>query len=430
MSNSIENNAVDASAVIEELRKVFDSHGEIFAAEHGASIDPLDGFAPNVDQQERRTREARLLVARPEYVIAELKAYAAEVEAAGYSVANPWLEKSLAERMDPLVDLGLASFASDRDIVSALYRKGLAPASTPLDTRYRKGLRIACLSNRLAYAPYFIGEDETRRVLGEADLDEAAALICNPGVSTTLLQALYERRGPVAHVDEGRWRRLVRLSISNKRIGDNVEGDAKCISDSIFKLLKIAPATREWSSTLVRLLDRIDPQFVARQEDIFDVLRRWDDTIDEDYRWFRNLIGALYGSGDSNIYPIDSPDEAIRCAYYGNATLSIKDMREAYDRDREAFRFAAAYNMNAYHSVDLRMLLEEMQCGENKEFYRKQCERIHNRNAEFDPKPIFKRVTQERVISDTSRYVREIRQWLLMAAFSAGAFLIIYLISK
>jgi hypothetical protein len=100
------------------------------------------------EEQERRIREARLLVSRPEDVFDELKRYAVQIEADRLGSADDQLEKSLAERADPLIDLGLACYGSSREIVGALYRKAQAPAATPLDARYRKGLRIACLSNQ------------------------------------------------------------------------------------------------------------------------------------------------------------------------------------------------------------------------------------------------------------------------------------------
>jgi hypothetical protein len=128
-----------------------------------------------IEDQERRLREARLLVSRPEEVFKELRSYGAQAKANLYG-SDEQLEKSLLERGDPLIDLGLACYGSDEEIVGALYKKGLAPADTPLDARYRKGLRIACLSNQvLPYRSFsrfprdIIGKDETRRVLGEAD---------------------------------------------------------------------------------------------------------------------------------------------------------------------------------------------------------------------------------------------------------------------
>jgi hypothetical protein len=94
--------------------------------------------------------------------------------------------------------------------------------------RYRKGLRIACLSNqvltRCGWLTHFpraiIGEDETRRVLCEADWDEAEALICNPEIECALLQALYERTEPFSTIPEDRWLILVHKSAKNTRLVD------------------------------------------------------------------------------------------------------------------------------------------------------------------------------------------------------------------
>ena len=98
-----------------------------------------------LEEQERRTREARLLVSRPEEVFKELRSYGAQAKANRYG--DKQLEKSLLERGDPLIDLGLACYGSDKGMVGALYKNALITPNTPADARYLKGLRIACLSN-------------------------------------------------------------------------------------------------------------------------------------------------------------------------------------------------------------------------------------------------------------------------------------------
>ena len=65
-----------------------------------------------------------------------------------------------------------------------------------------------------------IGEDETRRVLGEADWDEAEALLCNPEIECALLRALYERTEPFSTIPEDRWLILVYKSAKNTRLVD------------------------------------------------------------------------------------------------------------------------------------------------------------------------------------------------------------------
>src|ERR1700730_7996086 len=168
-----------------------------------------------LEKDERRIREARLLVSRPEEVFKELRSYGAQAKANHYG--DEQLEKSLLERGDPLIDLGLACYGSDKGMVGELYKKALIAPNTPADARYRKGLRIACLSNQgLRFCWHFpreiIGEDETRRVLGEADRDEAEALLCNPEIECELLQALYERTGPFSTIPDDRWLDLVHMS--------------------------------------------------------------------------------------------------------------------------------------------------------------------------------------------------------------------------
>ena len=180
-----------------------------------------------LEEQERRILEARLLVSRPEEVFKELRSYGARAKASVVSRGchDEQLEKSLLERGDPLIDLGLACYGSDKGMVGELYKKALITPNTPADARYRKGLRIACLSNQvLRFGSHFpreiIGEDETRRVLGEADWDEAVALLSNPEIECELLQALYERTEPFSTIPEKRWLILVDKSANNTRLVD------------------------------------------------------------------------------------------------------------------------------------------------------------------------------------------------------------------
>ena len=79
---------------------------------------------------------------------------------------------------------------------------------------------------------------------------------------------------------------------------------------------------------------------------------------------FRCLIGALYGRGYANGKSIDfgspdSPDVALRCAYYANANLKAKDMKAFYEKDKGVYVFAALYNSAIYTSSSLRKLFEE-----------------------------------------------------------------------
>jgi hypothetical protein len=402
---------------------------------------------PEMDEEGRRIREARLLVSRPEDVFEELKRYAEQIKSGTFSrLVDEQLEKSLAGRTDPLIDLGLARFGSDKDIVGELYEKALAPAKTALEARYRKGLRIACLSNQsvpitIRHAIEFpvIGRDETRRVLAEADEDEVEALICNPYGNDNLLRALFERGEPFSEFNEERWRRVLLYSCKNSRLvtkNDEEFGpdlQHGYIQKAIFNLLKIAPATSAWIIPLYALLESLDPKFCIWTDKIDDVLERWESVAAYDYKGrpedghftsaslrdeFRCLIAALYGEGLREKEGIvihgsaNASDVALRCAYYGNAELTAKDMKEGYERDRDVFVFAVLFNEHVYLTPPLRKLLEEKYLTGNLEArYRRRCEQLHRHYTNFDPHPSAEWMAHDTGAEDERNPVKKLTRW-------------------
>jgi hypothetical protein len=235
------------------------------------------------EEQEKQTREARLLVSSPEAAYRELKIYGANV-ARDIVAGDEALENSLLAREDPLIDLGLACYGTNEEVVGALYRKGLVEPRTSLDGRYRKGLRIACLSNQVidnwAFPTNVIGKEETHRVLFEADRQEADALLCNPKLNDDLLVALYQRSEPLAALPDDRWCDLISMSAKNPRLvtrNDTEDGPDlghRSIQRAVFGLLRTAPTTPEGLRMLYRLLYSLDPQLVPWPERIDTELGR------------------------------------------------------------------------------------------------------------------------------------------------------------
>ena len=204
---------------------------------------------PWEEEQERLTQEARLSVASPEEVLLELKRIAQKprFELMGRDA----IEALLVERNDPLINLGLACYGTSEEVFKALYKHGLAKPADAADERYKRGLRIGCLSNRSVPAAHFvfdfprqlIGQEEIHRVLAAGDDAEAEALICNPSVSDRLLGELYKRTNAFATLPEERWRHLVYLSRKNERLVTKEDSEDMPdmgylgIHDAIFHLL-------------------------------------------------------------------------------------------------------------------------------------------------------------------------------------------------
>jgi hypothetical protein len=346
------------------------------------------------EEQETLTLEARLLASSPEAVFEELKKLSAKTRARRWwNDSADKYEISLINRNERLINLGLAAYGTNTEVLKALYKHGLEPAQDVADASYMEGLRICCLSNSTApeahmlfhFPDEVIGLEETRRVITEASDNEVAALIQNPKVSDDLLEALYKRQGAFADTPEKRWQRLIWVSASNARLVTEYEYDDmpdsghSGIHKSIFELLNTAPVNYHWLRTLYHLLDQLDFQQVHPAERIDHVLGRWaqlptseeKDRLEEGYYTtlpirdeFRCFIAALYGRGFARNRTVlhgnrDADDVALRCAHYAKSGLKSQDMEEGYKKDGAVFTFAASLNSRVHQLRALRKLMEE-----------------------------------------------------------------------
>jgi hypothetical protein len=359
-------------------------------------------------EQDKLTQEARLLSASPEVVFQELKNLSGKADPSEWDDQR---EIALAKRNQPLINLGLACYGANKGVFAALYKYSLEPAKNDADAKYKKGLRLGCLSNTTIskanlirdFPNEIIGPAETSRVLFKTDdeghtSEEAWALIRNPSISDDLLTALYKRAGMFAQIPEDTWRRLVSYSSRNERLTTKRDtwGGPDLgfmdIQNAIFTLLEIAPLETPWIWALYDVLDRLPPEHVATPEKIDHVLSRWGtvDARESDGKEmeglhtplsineeFRCLIGALYGRGYPKLTAKDfqkkdysnyrsfvhgSPDAkdiALRCAYYGKGDITPNAVRAGYKRDDKVFAFAVLFNDKIYDSPELRKPLQE-----------------------------------------------------------------------
>jgi hypothetical protein len=339
------------------------------------------------EEQELLTRQARLYLASPEVVYLELKQLAINSDKTRrWWYRSDTHEAALVERNDTLINLGLACYGANKNVITALYEHSLEPPANNADAVYKEGLRVGCLSNTSVGTAHLIfdfpsdliGFDETTRILTQGKEPETTALIRNPIISDTLLEALYNRTDAFANMPEERWRRLVSISAKNERLVTRYEYADNSpdlgfmrIQRAIFALLETAPVNMLWARVLDDLLDHLDFQQTDNPERIDDVLVRWAQLDDRDKEAkaqegyftslplkeeFRCLIAAMYGRGHGSF---SSPDIVLRCAYYGTGELTATQMKEAYERDKDTFVFASLYNRGLYFRRELRQLLEK-----------------------------------------------------------------------
>lgn len=378
----------------------------------------------------KRVLEAQLIAAPATYVLSELKAYGAALQASDRFFPQEMddeLEKSLLARNDPLIDMGLAQYATNGDVLKSLYRKTIASdTSSHLKTRYRNGLRVALLSNESPRGTAFskfpaemMGEAEFARLLVEGSDEELCALVTNPRVDEDVLRDLYLNAGVFAKLpDKRRWH-LVYWSADNSRlsIDDSDEHGPDmghmAIHGAIIKMLAAAPVDRVWLQTLRHLLEQLDPGRVSNPDgSIMPVIARWkalpeeekpqegyytDGTLKDE---FLCLVAAMYGryythDADYKNYQgnvagaANSADLYERCAFYGRGELTAELMKSAHARDGDFYSLAVLCNDSVLHKTPLRKLLEEEHVqGQLRFVYKRRCEQLAKRWRSFNPLPL------------------------------------------
>jgi hypothetical protein len=339
-------------------------------------------------------RVARLLASSPEAVFEDLRT-AAEVPRYRLTTElDEELETALSLRHEHLIDLALAQFGRSRAVVAPLLTEGLGKPSSPSDAARRCGLRVACYAN--TQLDSFLGlsdgllhklvpERTKARVLANADLGEMGVLLRNPAVGDTALADLYRKSGPFEKLSEERWCRLVQCAADNPRIvaaGDEEHGPDWGfweIHKALFELVTTAPVTDNWCRALHWTLARVHPPGVEITAPINETLNRWADFEAKDYKGevaggiytdlplaeeFRCIVAAVYGTRlvDSNYERAGTPGSktlAERCAYYGGASLTEKEVAKFATRDGAAFALAFTFNGSAMCSSKSREAFEK-----------------------------------------------------------------------
>ncbi len=365
-------------------------------------------------EEHPRVFEARLLVSPPEVVFGQLRSRAFRHQSRPYRrLSDLEIEKSLLQRNDQLINLGLASYGLSDEVVASIYKASLGSASHELDARYKKGLRIACLSNKFVGDPFFpslpwtvLGAAETVRLLTESEPDEVEALLSNENISDDLLIKVYCKESPFDGLSDERHRELVHATARNIRLAfrrDVLGGPDlghRQIQKALYKLLETAPVTKRWFTTLRLLVAYLNPTNVKKTNEIGHIIKRWrkfelgkssnQETGGlwtslpevEEFCCFlaslyyeqpksRNAIEALV-TGKKSAHeetPIEkqttmlaSPladDIVLRCAYYASAKMTEREMEQGFARDRDVFVFSLILNKQVYWSPKMKTHFEE-----------------------------------------------------------------------
>lgn len=369
---------------------------------------------------------ARLMASPPDVVYRELQEYGA-FQLAGLSYSyNEELEKALLNRGDPLIDLGLAEYCGVDAVGANLYQKASSGTPDP----HKQAIRIAVIRNQILPRAILsrnkfgvVPDAEVERIAKTAVGEEVNALLTNPS-GKNLLAALFNRKSPFDGIPEERLLGLIYVAIRSPSLSDDdsnefgPDSDASDLSKGVWNLLKTLTVSEASIEAMHWLLVTVDPgRAILLDEDPTPVFNRWSklevsdkfkkrhaepmgrytslDFKDE----FICLLASLYGIYHSDhksvhLGSLKDPNPVMRyCAYgtshYGDRRMSASDLQQAYNRDGEAFIFAALNSRILLQVENARTIVERHMSGPHQiRLYHRRCLQIKKRRSDFNSNPI------------------------------------------
>jgi hypothetical protein len=271
--------------------------------------------------------------AAPEAVYAWLEKNRAETGLRGKYIPRE-ISDLLLKRNYPLVNLGLAQFTNDSEILRAVYATGdtavkCAVLANPLFGEVFRSVGRYSGGDFQCY--FFDSEDELREFIRSANDELIEAYFTNPSITGDTLKSLFSRWDLFSDLDDSRWRTLVISALQNPRL--HQEENEGWIFDAFaeamrgtehdgaiqaaWNLLRVVPPTTEWAATSANCWNKMyyagslqSPEHMAAlmsgnstawqtmegadELNLFrDVLERWKTGNQSDtYGWIRRMVAA------------------------------------------------------------------------------------------------------------------------------------------
>lgn len=364
---------------------------------------------------------AEMAVASAEHVYARLHDYGEFVRARYYSW-DEGLERMLASRGEPLINLGLARFGGCQEVASMLYDTARLGTG---DATYDKGIRIAILANPRSldqsFGAFWIGSNsgELRRLAVDGEYEEMSALLKNESAGK-IVERVLSRKEPFHDLPPARLAILVRHCGGNPRFNrddSNSDGPdmlAMRLRDALLDCIQYAPVDYDWLIALYALLEKIDPTNcpTAGEKLTLDVLQKWkgayipayvgsekeargyytEMTLVEEFRcYFAAKCGRTnvddHGFTLRPVGGMDHDDVALRASYYRFARLTSDEIKKGYQKDGDAFVFTAMMNNSVFLKPESRKSFEEALSGGWMREYTARCNELKTQYPFFDPTP-------------------------------------------
>ena len=328
--------------------------------------------------------EAELAASSPDRVRSWLETIAADK--ATLFANDEGIEQALMGRNDPLINLSLARFSANPEILRALY-VGAGKTNKPI----RLALLMNEVAGRIGYTamPDALVERSAAvgELLGALDEEELSALFSNPDLENDFLINFFEQKEPWQALDEPRQQIVLRALYKNSRLTTRytgpMDGYAEYLHGKVFtaawELVGKLPVSIEWAGSICWLYEKL--KAVAGVKTPLQIAARWvPDPADtkslanEEKQLARGDLGPFArtrrgiarlavreaSSKEKRQSLATHEDPAVRAAYYLDGSLSAEDMRAANERDLLLSFDSMMWNPRVWRTKETRGVLHEM----------------------------------------------------------------------
>ena len=283
-------------------------------------------------------------------------------------------QKALIARNEPLINLALAKFSFDDDIVRELFENAQGADDQS------QAIVLSALSNQCVDTPvpgciFGINSDSKDKInawFKSASENCIIALFENPNIDNRFLYDFLKGKENWLVIDEKRRIRAIYALSSNPRMktpyydefrihwDDFSELEYDRVFSAAWKLAKTVPVSKDWAACLGYLLSEI-VHTESSMKDSLIVAKRWfpNETSDFYMHQVRQSLAerALLQQYDLLPSLLASDDPALRCAAYTVSDLKSKQIKKIGDEDEE-FAWYCLYNENLYRNRSTRRELE------------------------------------------------------------------------
>jgi hypothetical protein len=246
---------------------------------------------------------------------------------------------------DKLIDLQLAKFSRDSEILSGLYRSCLLVGEDDPNYNYYFGLMLACLSNEtnvnLSDLEDVIGEELLRSIVNpefslSADASskpsfsnynkslQRSAILNNKNYFVGYVNSLFCRKDYFEGVSESTWVKLIKETLDCNWMVK----DYSYLADGVWYLIANAPANRQWKDLIKSLMVNIFLPTSYHGLNNFDasIVQRWDLEIGDDEKIEENYNTYI----DNSSYDVDEFFIFVYVIYGGGGVNHYKKIADTW----------------------------------------------------------------------------------------------------